>query len=452
MASDAAVTSLTVDIQRALQQAVGDANNAATAQLVHAKHHKKSKRQREGEQDHADAEGGGHRKKKKSKKYDGSGGGEPEGVVSAPSLASSTSPEQRNSDETSPASASASGSSEQPTPILEEADATSGKRKKKNKNKGKERAQEDAMPESQPAPVPPPALAPTGFPIDLPASSADFLSAVVAAASATAGQQLQGGPTFDQSMQQFMAYPPEFDPYAYPGPPPPHGHPSGPPPPPTQHPHAPPPGQPFPGAFPDPASILHDLNFGSSEDLLRSLQEFDISKVVTVLKTLGEAAAAANVQLNVPPMFVPGPQPQGPALQPVRSEAILGRPPKQKKGRGAAGQQDVAPVPLQHDNPDHAHMLANVWMSTSKLAELVKTEGKEWYTRAHSLDLQSSPVGLVYKKGKFSATEEAQLNAAIERYRVVGHLMKMITTAQEAHVSTVQRSLRGRARPSDFLE
>ena len=28
-------------------------------------------------------------------------------------------------------------------------------------------------------------------------------------------------------------------------------------------------------------------------------------------------------------------------------------------------------------------------------------------------------LGLVYKKGKFSATEEAQLVAAIERYRVV---------------------------------
>ena len=30
-----------------------------------------------------------------------------------------------------------------------------------------------------------------------------------------------------------------------------------------------------------------------------------------------------------------------------------------------------------------------------------------------------SHAGLVYKKGKFSATEDAQLNAAIERYRVV---------------------------------
>ncbi|KAH9943154.1 uncharacterized protein BXZ73DRAFT_40555 [Epithele typhae] len=89
--------------------------------------------------------------------------------------------------------------------------------------------------------------------------------------------------------------------------------------------------------------------------------------------------------------------------QPVRSDTILGRPGKQKKTRGASvvGTSSVLPppAPLQPDNPDHAHMLANVWMNAAKLAELVKTEG------------------LVYKKGKFSATEEAQLNGAIERYQ-----------------------------------
>ncbi|KZT71527.1 hypothetical protein DAEQUDRAFT_665723 [Daedalea quercina L-15889] len=63
----------------------------------------------------------------------------------------------------------------------------------------------------------------------------------------------------------------------------------------------------------------------------------------------------------------------------------------------------VPPPPLpptQEGNPEHAHMLANVWMNAQKLAEMVKKEG------------------LVYKKGKFSAIEEAQLSAAIEHYRV----------------------------------
>ncbi|KIP08350.1 hypothetical protein PHLGIDRAFT_104482 [Phlebiopsis gigantea 11061_1 CR5-6] len=45
-------------------------------------------------------------------------------------------------------------------------------------------------------------------------------------------------------------------------------------------------------------------------------------------------------------------------------------------------------------------MLANVWMNASKLAEMVRTQG------------------LVYKKGKFSAIEDAQLRTAIENFRV----------------------------------
>ncbi|KAJ6515701.1 hypothetical protein C8R45DRAFT_810574 [Mycena sanguinolenta] len=51
-------------------------------------------------------------------------------------------------------------------------------------------------------------------------------------------------------------------------------------------------------------------------------------------------------------------------------------------------------------NPDHAHLLANKWMTVGKLAELVASEG------------------LVYKKGKFSAIEIKQINDAIEDYRI----------------------------------
>ncbi|KZT05601.1 uncharacterized protein LAESUDRAFT_655614 [Laetiporus sulphureus 93-53] len=111
----------------------------------------------------------------------------------------------------------------------------------------------------------------------------------------------------------------------------------------------------------------------------------------------------------MPPPAGPAPPPIG--QQPARSDDILGCPPKQKK----ISQQSAQPVaavtqlvpppppeaaPAEHDNPEHAHMLANVWMNATKLAEMVKKEG------------------LVYKKGKFSAIEEMQLNAAIENYRV----------------------------------
>ncbi|KAA1466767.1 hypothetical protein DENSPDRAFT_768128 [Dentipellis sp. KUC8613] len=54
---------------------------------------------------------------------------------------------------------------------------------------------------------------------------------------------------------------------------------------------------------------------------------------------------------------------------------------------------------LEGGDSEHAHMLANKWMSASKLAELVRTEGLE------------------YKKGKFSAIEEQQLTDAIENFR-----------------------------------
>ena len=384
------VTSLSDDIQRALQQAVGDANNAAAAAAAHNKT-KKSKRHRD--EDGAEDATGNVKKKKKWKRHRDSDvnatanadhpGASIGDSVRPPATSSSSS---SSSNEPTPGAAGDAGPSADP--------AAAAPHKKKKKNKGKERAHDD-QPRSQsesrahPQPVPTPegasltqaaastpAQVHSGLPGDLPTSSADFISAVVAAASATAGhgQPSQGGgPAFEQAMQ-YMTYPPaQFDPYAYPNPAPPGAHPPPPP-------HG---GQAFPGPFPpDVAGVLPDLHVTSSEDLLRSLQEFDISKVVSVLKTLGEAAAAANVNLGIPPLFMPGPG-MSMGQQPVRSEAILGRPPKQKKGRngnapgasGSGGGSGEA-VPPQPDNPDHTHMLANVWMNASKLAEMVRTEGE----------------------------------------------------------------------------
>ena len=412
-AASASLTPLPDDIQRALQQAVGDANNAANAAAVQAKA-RKSKRQRDeaGEEGVAEDSNGNVKKKKKSKKHgDASVGAEQTGASPSESSTSSLSSER------TPGAGPSAGAGVGGDHAGSSEDVTAAApSKKKKKSKGKERAHED---QSQPQPISPqsapgvpvpaqvvpapgqipqsvvqqpvPTTSTSGAPMDLATSSADFLSAVVAAASATAGQQPQGGQSLDQAMQQYMAYPPaEFDPYAFPGPPPgpPHPHPQGPPPAHGQAHH------PFPVPFPDMTGILPDLNFASSEDLLRSLQEFDISKVVTVLKTLGEAAAAANVQLNGPPMFMPAPQqPPPPPVQqqPVRSEAILGRPPKQKKGRqGASGTGAGEVAPPQPDNPDHAHMLANVWMNASKLAELVRTEGK-CYRRRSPITLHRMP-------------------------------------------------------------
>ncbi|KAJ7180287.1 hypothetical protein C8R43DRAFT_870256 [Mycena crocata] len=56
-------------------------------------------------------------------------------------------------------------------------------------------------------------------------------------------------------------------------------------------------------------------------------------------------------------------------------------------------------LPSSSSDPGHAHLLATKWMTPTKLAELVESEG------------------LVYKKGKFSAIEIKQINEALENYR-----------------------------------
>ncbi|KAI0940048.1 hypothetical protein AcV5_001259 [Taiwanofungus camphoratus] len=345
-----ASSSLSDDIQRALQQAVGDANNVANLARK-----KKSKRVRESDIAQSD----GSAKKKRSLKS------------------------QRDAE-----LPLAEGTSVQiPEPVTElhvanqSPPSEQGTKKKKKKSKGREPEQEATQPT-------------TSMNGDNPTSSADFISAVVAAASATSNQpSLSEHSHFDQSIAPFLDYSQDFGSYPYPQ----SGHSVQ-----YDHPQHPPAFFSYP-----PGLALPDLNLTSSEDLLRTLQEFDLPKVVNVLRTLGEAANAANISLSGSPAFMPPPPPPGPPpvnQQPIRSDAILGRPPKQKRTAQSTNRtvsnDPSSPVPLEHDNPEHAHILANVWMNAAKLAEMVKKEG------------------LVYKKGKFSAIETAQLNAAIERYRV----------------------------------
>ncbi|KAG6869327.1 hypothetical protein C0993_000080 [Termitomyces sp. T159_Od127] len=148
--------------------------------------------------------------------------------------------------------------------------------------------------------------------------------------------------------------------------------------------------------FPTGANLsLSELNFGSNDDVLRALQAIDMSKITSVLKNIGEGSAGADdsamaqptqalphvqVPLMPAPMLAMG-QVQGPIPNHRR---MLGLP---------------TPSVEQQGSPNHAHLLANKWLSASKLAELVRTEG------------------LIYKKGKFSAFEEEQLEHAIERFR-----------------------------------
>ena len=215
------------------------------------------------------------------------------------------------------------------------------------------------------------------------ASSAAFLSAVVAAASATSDAQpleippYQATPPYqDQQIlpdqpAPYIQYPPVHygfhDPSQF-------GHPS---------PQSPP-------IFPTLGGPLPDFQFASNDDIIRALQDMDVSKIASVLKSLGDAAAA-NAAVAGPPPFVPPPLPPLPASSIVRSQPQLGLPststcpvlspvPKSTKSSHKRVLDMSLPGPEQI-NPEHAHMLANKWMNASKLAELVKTQGKRVVTR-----------------------------------------------------------------------
>ncbi|KAI0268342.1 hypothetical protein BC834DRAFT_821644 [Gloeopeniophorella convolvens] len=69
---------------------------------------------------------------------------------------------------------------------------------------------------------------------------------------------------------------------------------------------------------------------------------------------------------------------------------------------------------------EHAELLATKWLSAKKLADLSKTQGRCSDLPAW-LPCTEDPlhlVGLVYKKGKFSAIEEQQLSDAIQAYKL----------------------------------
>ncbi|KAJ7178978.1 hypothetical protein C8R46DRAFT_1072067 [Mycena filopes] len=108
-------------------------------------------------------------------------------------------------------------------------------------------------------------------------------------------------------------------------------------------------------------------SYTSNEDVLRALQDLDVSKIAGVVKTLTDAADAANISMSMA---------SGAFLPPHRRTLDL-----------------TGPSSFSDPHPGHAHLLANKWMS------LVESEG------------------LVYKKGKFSAIESKQVNEAVENYR-----------------------------------
>jgi hypothetical protein len=198
------------------------------------------------------------------------------------------------------------------------------------------------------------------------ASAAALLSAIVAA-SITNPETPQIHPEQVQvpQGQPFVQYPATQ--YGYPGPAPPSFDPQ------LQSVFAPPGG----------GSAFSELAFGSNEELLRALQDLDMSKIANVLKSLGEAAAAnaPNPAFTHQLGFIPAQLEQLPPSSlgqlPVGSHAILGIPPKQTVAFPSHKRTIDMSLPGNelHTNSDHAYLLANKWLTASKLADLVRDQG-----------------------------------------------------------------------------
>lgn len=325
---------LSSDIQRALQKAVGEVNNAFTqSQDINTSSRKKRTRS-----DSTNVPVDGSQKKKKRKK--------------------STSDADTSSQQTH----------------------TKEKRKKKNNDNSNVKAKEvvpDTLQVNNHS-----QLVEESTDSHL-ATSVDFLNAVVAAASATAdAQHLNVSPYQAHSSYQdhhimpnvhnhdapptFMPYPPIAFPF-------------------------PAPAHPYGQSSSHPANLLPnlgflpDVHFASNDEILRALQDLDVSKLAGVLKTLGDAAAAANVPMSIPAGFPPPPPghpnmhlpppPQPMGQSPSTSGAILSTAAKSTKTSHKRVLDMSLPGP-DHGDPDHAHMLANKWMNATKLADLVKTQGE----------------------------------------------------------------------------
>jgi len=199
---------------------------------------------------------------------------------------------------------------------------------------------------------------------ELPVSSSDissqsqsptaFLNAVVAAASATAAPP---GPSSDFSHACFDAPPSSSYPY------------------PTSANDLPSNAAAFQPSVSFSTVAVPDLEYASNDDILRALQDLDVTKIATVLKTLGEAAAAANIPLtSLSSIITQRPLPTTssiPSNPIVTTEHPTRRVSQHHRRHANANSQQE---PLAHS--DHADLLATKWLSANKLAELARTQGE----------------------------------------------------------------------------
>ncbi|KAH8118743.1 hypothetical protein DFH11DRAFT_1502596 [Phellopilus nigrolimitatus] len=168
------------------------------------------------------------------------------------------------------------------------------------------------------------------------------------------------------------------------------------------------------------ARVLQDLDLPKLANALRALGDTGVSSVFPLPGQVGPEQSGSGSNSTIPPLPPDRSLGHGPSLTPTHvgtgdgsggqvpapSAVILGQPLHHPPAPPSVGQTASIAIPtwLEQD-PDHAHLLANKWLSATKLNELARTKG------------------LVYKKGKFSSTEENTIRESIESYREKNGLM-----------------------------
>lgn len=124
-------------------------------------------------------------------------------------------------------------------------------------------------------------------------------------------------------------------------------------------------------------TTVPDLDYASNDDILRALQDLDVTKIASVLKTLGEAAAAANVPLaTLPSTLLQRQQPATPIDSTPPDSTPMNEGPAPQAPQHHRTLVDVNTQRGSLEHSDHAGLLATKWLSANKLAELARTQGQ----------------------------------------------------------------------------
>jgi hypothetical protein len=123
-----------------------------------------------------------------------------------------------------------------------------------------------------------------------------------------------------------------------------------------------------------------DLDYASNDDILHALQGLDVTKIASVLKTLGEAAAAANVPLtSLPSALLQRPQSATPNDCTTPNSTGITECQVTVLPPGPQHDRHLVDLSARHElleHSDNAELLATKWLSANKLAELAKTQGQ----------------------------------------------------------------------------